>query len=91
MDDRYRGVFGQRRVVFANAEDLRAIGMKDGDRVDLLTVSEDGVARRADGFRLVPYDIPVAAWRRTTPRPTRWCRCPPWPTRPARRHPSRSR
>lgn len=58
MDDRYRGVFGQRRVVFANTEDLRAIGMKDGDCVDMVTLSEDGATRRADGFRLVAYDIP---------------------------------
>ena len=58
MDDRYRGVFGQRRVVFINAEDIRAIGMKDGDWVDLQTVWSDGRERRAERFRLVAYDIP---------------------------------
>ena len=57
-DDRYRGVFGQRRVVFINAADLRHIGCRDGDWVDLHTVATDGVARRADRFRLVAYDIP---------------------------------
>jgi molybdopterin-dependent oxidoreductase alpha subunit len=57
-DDRYRGVFGQRRVVFINPEDIRALGFKDGDWVDILTVWDDGEERRADRFRLVAYDIP---------------------------------
>jgi molybdopterin-dependent oxidoreductase alpha subunit len=57
-DDRYRGVFGQRRVLFINREDIRALGFKDGDWVDILTVWDDGEARRADRFKLVAYDIP---------------------------------
>ncbi|PZP94803.1 MAG: CbbBc protein [Variovorax paradoxus] len=58
MDDRYRGVFGQRRVVFIHAEDIRALGFKDGDWVDIHTVWDDGEERRANRFRLVAYDIP---------------------------------
>ena len=58
QDDRYRGVFGQRRVVFINAADIRALGLKDGDWVDLLTVWNDDQERRADRFKLVAYDIP---------------------------------
>ncbi|MFT4194906.1 FdhF/YdeP family oxidoreductase [Ottowia sp.] len=58
MDDRYRGVFGQRRVVFIHPEDIRALGLKDGDWVDIRTVWDDGQERRADRFRLVAYDIP---------------------------------
>ncbi|BEU95783.1 FdhF/YdeP family oxidoreductase [Acidovorax sp. DW039] len=58
MDDRYRGVYGQRRVVFINAEDIRALGMKDGDWVDIHTLWSDGQKRRADRFKLVAYDIP---------------------------------
>jgi len=61
-DDRYRGVFGQRRVVFINADDIKALGLKDGDWVDLKTVwvddGDDGQERRADKFKLVAYDIP---------------------------------
>jgi molybdopterin-dependent oxidoreductase alpha subunit len=57
-DDRYRGVFGQRRVLFINREDIRALGFKDGDWVDILTVWDDGQDRRADRFKLVAYDIP---------------------------------
>jgi molybdopterin-dependent oxidoreductase alpha subunit len=58
MDDRYRGVFGQRRVVFIHAEDIRALGLKDGDWVDLHTVWDDGQERKAERFKLVAYDIP---------------------------------
>jgi molybdopterin-dependent oxidoreductase alpha subunit len=58
LDDRYRGVFGQRRVVFIHAADLEMLGLRDGDWVDMTTVWHDDVERRADGFRLVAYDIP---------------------------------
>jgi molybdopterin-dependent oxidoreductase alpha subunit len=57
-DDRYRGVFGQRRVVFIHAADIQQLGMKDGDWVDLLTAWNDGIDRRAERFKLVAYDIP---------------------------------
>jgi len=58
MDDRYRGVYGQRRVVFIHEADIRALGLKDGDWVDIQTVWADGQERRADAFKLVAYDIP---------------------------------
>ncbi|PMS35145.1 molybdopterin-dependent oxidoreductase alpha subunit [Trinickia symbiotica] len=58
LDDRYRGVFGQRRVVFINRADLDMLGLKAGEWVDLTTVWDDGVDRRADSFLLVEYDIP---------------------------------
>ncbi len=58
MDDRYRGVYGHRRVVFINAEDLRQIRMKAGDWVDLTSLYGDGQSRSAERFLLVEYDIP---------------------------------
>jgi molybdopterin-dependent oxidoreductase alpha subunit len=58
QDDRYRGVFGQRRVVFINPADIRHLGLRDGDWVDIHTAWSDGVERRADRFKLVAYDIP---------------------------------
>ena len=58
QDDRYRGVFGQRRVVFINPADIRHLGLRDGEWVDLHTAWSDGVERRADRFKLVAYDIP---------------------------------
>jgi anaerobic selenocysteine-containing dehydrogenase len=62
LDDRYRGVFGQRRVVFIHPDDLKHIGMRAGDWVDITSVFTDadgGAApRRVDRFKLVAYDIP---------------------------------
>jgi molybdopterin-dependent oxidoreductase alpha subunit len=58
LDDRYRGVFGLRRVVFANQEDLAMLGLRDGDRVDISSAWGDGIERRVEDFLLVAYDIP---------------------------------
>ncbi|MET0517376.1 MAG: FdhF/YdeP family oxidoreductase [Burkholderiaceae bacterium] len=58
LDDRYRGVFGQRRVVFVNREDMAMLGFAADDWVDLIGVWHDGRERRADRFRVVEYDIP---------------------------------
>jgi molybdopterin-dependent oxidoreductase alpha subunit len=58
LDDRYRGVFGQRRVLFINAADLVMLGLKAGEWVDITTVWDDNIERRADGFLLVEYNIP---------------------------------
>ena len=58
LDDRYRGIKGGRRVVFVHPEDLRDLELVDGDKVDLVSVWDDGVERRAEDFRVVPYDQP---------------------------------
>jgi molybdopterin-dependent oxidoreductase alpha subunit len=58
MDDRYRGVFGMRRVLFANPLDIGMLGLKAGEWVDITSVWDDDVERRADRFMLVEYDIP---------------------------------
>jgi molybdopterin-dependent oxidoreductase alpha subunit len=57
LDDRYRGIHGERDVVLLNAEDLREHGLRDGDRLDLVSVWSDG-ERRASGFRAVEYATP---------------------------------
>lgn len=58
MDDRYRGIFGERRVIFINREDMAVKGLKAGDWVDLISIWDDGLTRRANKFMLVEYDIP---------------------------------
>ncbi|MBX6766033.1 MAG: FdhF/YdeP family oxidoreductase, partial [Actinomadura rubrobrunea] len=47
LDDRYRGVKAGRRVVFVNPADLEALGLADGETVDLVSEWTDGVERRA--------------------------------------------
>ena len=39
LDDRYRGVFGRRDVLFMNEDDLAARGLEHGDLVDIETIS----------------------------------------------------
>lgn len=56
-NDRYRGIRGSRRVIFMNADDIAARGLKSGDVVDL-TSEFDGVVRSAETFVVVPYEIP---------------------------------
>ena len=58
MDDRYRGVYGERRVVFVNPQDMAELGCEAGDTVDVVGEHDDGVSRIAEAFRFVPYDIP---------------------------------
>jgi molybdopterin-dependent oxidoreductase alpha subunit len=55
LDDRYRGIKQGRRVVFVNPDDLAALGLADGQVVDLVSAWSDGVARRAPAFRIVSY------------------------------------
>ncbi|MBJ7402911.1 MAG: FdhF/YdeP family oxidoreductase [Bradyrhizobium sp.] len=59
MSDRYRGVFGQRDVVFLNEYEMKKRGLEDGDRVDLITESIDGVERVVRNFRVVRYAFPA--------------------------------
>jgi molybdopterin-dependent oxidoreductase alpha subunit len=58
MSDRYRGVYGQRDVVFLNQFEMVKRGLDDGDRVDLVTLSTDGHERRVRNFRVVGYSFP---------------------------------
>jgi anaerobic selenocysteine-containing dehydrogenase len=58
LDDRYRGIRGGRRVLFANEADLGALGLADGQHVDVVGEWPDGVDRRAPRFRLVAYPTP---------------------------------
>ncbi|MBV8251137.1 MAG: FdhF/YdeP family oxidoreductase [Chitinophaga sp.] len=57
LDDRYRGILQERRVILMNEKDLQKAGLKAGDVVDLYNTFE-GVERVASGFITVSYDIP---------------------------------
>jgi anaerobic selenocysteine-containing dehydrogenase len=58
LSDRYRGVFGQRDVLFLSMKEIEGRGLKAGDRVDLFAHATDGVERVVSGFSLVPYAFP---------------------------------
>jgi molybdopterin-dependent oxidoreductase alpha subunit len=57
LDDRYRGIRNERRVVLLNPEDIRDAGLSEGSVVDLIGhfEGEERIARR---FIVVPYSIP---------------------------------
>ncbi len=58
LDDRYRGVFGQRRVLFMNQADIDEAGFEANQWVDIESVFSDVVKRIVHSFRIVPYNIP---------------------------------
>jgi len=57
LDDRYRGIKNERRVVFMNQKDIEKAGFKAGDKVDLFNYN-DGIERIAPLFIIVAYEIP---------------------------------
>jgi molybdopterin-dependent oxidoreductase alpha subunit len=56
-NDRYRGISRGRRVVFLNRDDIKDLGFKKDQWVNLISHFE-GESRRANRFMVVPYDIP---------------------------------
>ncbi|MDO9320030.1 MAG: molybdopterin dinucleotide binding domain-containing protein, partial [Pseudomonas sp.] len=58
LDDRYRGVKGQREVVLVNAEDIRRLGFVAGQKVDIFSLWDDGHERRVNNFTLLAFDTP---------------------------------
>jgi molybdopterin-dependent oxidoreductase alpha subunit len=54
LDDRYRGVFGERRVVLMSGDDMAAEGWEKGTLVDV----SSGEGRVCERFMVVPYGLP---------------------------------
>jgi molybdopterin-dependent oxidoreductase alpha subunit len=57
LDDRYRGIYNERRVILMNAKDIQKHDLKAGDVVDLIN-NHGGVERVARQFKVVAYNIP---------------------------------
>ena len=57
MNDRYRGIKNERRVVFMNPKDIEKIGLKSQSKVNLIN-NCDGKHREVNNFIVVPYEIP---------------------------------
>jgi anaerobic selenocysteine-containing dehydrogenase len=57
LDDRYRGIYNERRVVFINPDDANKLNFKKLDKIDLLS-NYNGIKRRAKNFLIIPYNIP---------------------------------
>lgn len=57
LNDRYRGIFNERRIVMMNKTDIASGGLKNGDVVDLFNY-HDNIERSARKFVVVEYPIP---------------------------------
>lgn len=57
LDDRYRGIFSERRVVLMHQADMSKQGFQKLEKVDLINEYK-GVRREVKQFIVVPYDIP---------------------------------
>jgi len=57
LDDRYRGIFNERRVVLMSREDMEAQNLKTKQIVDL-TSHFEGEERHSRSYLVVPYDMP---------------------------------
>ncbi len=58
LDDRYRGVYNERRVLFMNPEDMKSAVLNKFDVVDITSTYDDKV-RTAYKFKVIPYAIPL--------------------------------
>jgi molybdopterin-dependent oxidoreductase alpha subunit len=58
LDDRYRGIKGERKVVFVHEEDMAQAGLQAKDRVAITSIDAQGTIRKVTGFKVIPYDIP---------------------------------
>ena len=64
LDDRYRGIDGDRHVLFIGEADILKHGLTAGRKVDITSHFDDG-ERQIFGFTVVPYLMPpdcVAAY-----------------------------
>src|SRR5438876_793983 len=56
LNDRYRGVYNGRRVIFMNGDDIKAAGLRQGQLVDLTSYYKDET-RTACHFMVAPMEI----------------------------------
>ncbi len=57
LDDRYRGIYNERRIVLMNLVDMKNLQLNKLDVVDIIS-NYDNKERRASNFLVIPYNIP---------------------------------
>ncbi len=58
LNDRYRGIFGTRKVILMNLQDMASLGIEHGQEVVIESHMEDDRKRQVSGFHAVRYNIP---------------------------------
>lgn len=85
LDDRYRGIYNERRVILMNQADMNKQNLREGDIVDLLN-DEDGRQRIAHKFIVVLFPYPVVARPLISPKPMCWYQLTVWRRKAIRRY-----
>jgi anaerobic selenocysteine-containing dehydrogenase len=57
-DDRYRGVYGTRKVLLMNKSDMARLHLAEGEAVTVTTVADDQAKREVRELRATAYDVP---------------------------------
>jgi anaerobic selenocysteine-containing dehydrogenase len=57
-DDRYRGVYGTRKVLLMNANDIARLRLSDGEMVTVSTEAHDQIRRQVRNMRVTQYEVP---------------------------------
>ena len=56
-NDRYRGIKNKRKIIFLNEKDIKKLGLKNGEFVNIQSHSKDEIKREVLNFEVVAYDI----------------------------------
>ncbi len=57
LNDRYRGIYNERRVVLMNIQDMNKLGLKKLDVINMIS-NYEGIERKAVNFLVIDYNIP---------------------------------
>ncbi len=58
QDDRYRGIYGERKVIFLNESDMNEMLLNENDWVDIHSIDAHNNRRTANKFKVINYNIP---------------------------------
>ncbi len=81
LDDRYRGIYNGRRVIFLNEEDIKEAGLMQGELVDITSHFEGEERHRRTPSWSPLSDPPAAAPPPTFPKPMSWSPAAAWPNK----------
>jgi molybdopterin-dependent oxidoreductase alpha subunit len=58
-NDRYRGIYGERKILLMNATDMQKLNILPNERVNIHSYDQNHTKRSAFGFKVKKYDIPI--------------------------------
>ncbi|GGK43779.1 FdhF/YdeP family oxidoreductase [Nocardia camponoti] len=57
-NDRYRGIKNLRTLIFMNKHDMKDLGLKEFDEVDITSYARDGSTRQLLKYKVIQYNMP---------------------------------